>query len=319
MLWERVTTEEQKLHMWYFSVATRRNFKTKFSEWRNEQQTANIKHWHGLHNCRLRWRERVDRMQEGRIRTEWWYFKIQILSFKPWQRLVWYASDARYAPPNLEPVTRNSPTWKQQGACHMLVRRSVGQWDTRWMLARPPYHGQQAQWRPSTETSDSLIRNTFYRALHKSISTTLRIKNESVRYFSVLYSSINSFFLPFYLSVFLSLFFSFTIFSFSILPRCAFSWQDYRDAQKSTQEKVNVKFPLDLIKHHAMKTCEERWSTAPRNFNTADRWRWVVSFTHRPLYPQGKSSMTTGQGVEWAREPVWSVTKSLPLLGIKHP
>jgi len=28
--------------------------------------------------------------------------------------------------------------------------------------------------------------------------------------------------------------------------------------------------------------------TAPRIFNLGTRWRWVVSFTPRPLYPRGK-------------------------------
>jgi hypothetical protein len=28
---------------------------------------------------------------------------------------------------------------------------------------------------------------------------------------------------------------------------------------------------------------------APRILNFSTRWSWVVSFTHRPLYPQGKS------------------------------
>jgi len=29
---------------------------------------------------------------------------------------------------------------------------------------------------------------------------------------------------------------------------------------------------------------------APRILDLSTRWRWVVSFTPRPLYPQGKSS-----------------------------
>jgi hypothetical protein len=31
------------------------------------------------------------------------------------------------------------------------------------------------------------------------------------------------------------------------------------------------------------------WSIAPRILNLGTRWRYVVSFTSRPLYPRGKS------------------------------
>jgi hypothetical protein len=38
-----------------------------------------------------------------------------------------------------------------------------------------------------------------------------------------------------------------------------------------------------------MKTYWESGGTAPHILNLGTRWRWVVSFTPRPLYPQGKS------------------------------
>jgi hypothetical protein len=38
---------------------------------------------------------------------------------------------------------------------------------------------------------------------------------------------------------------------------------------------------------------------APRIRNLGNRWRWVVSFTPWPLYPQGK-------GGGWAPEPFWT-------------
>jgi hypothetical protein len=52
--------------------------------------------------------------------------------------------------------------------------------------------------------------------------------------------------------------------------------------------KVKVKLSLCLIKHHAMKTY---WGggIATRILDLGTRWRWVVSFTHLPPYPQGKS------------------------------
>jgi hypothetical protein len=53
--------------------------------------------------------------------------------------------------------------------------------------------------------------------------------------------------------------------------------------------KVKVKLSLCLAKHHAMKTCWGSGYIAPRIFYLGTRWRWVVSFTPRPLSPQGKS------------------------------
>jgi hypothetical protein len=50
--------------------------------------------------------------------------------------------------------------------------------------------------------------------------------------------------------------------------------------------KVKVKLSLCLTKHHAMKTYWGSGSIAPRILDLGTR---VVSFTHRPLYPQGKS------------------------------
>jgi hypothetical protein len=52
-------------------------------------------------------------------------------------------------------------------------------------------------------------------------------------------------------------------------------------------EKVKLK-SLRLTKHHAMKTLGSG-GIAPRILDFGIRWRWVVSFTPRPLYPQGKS------------------------------
>jgi hypothetical protein len=46
---------------------------------------------------------------------------------------------------------------------------------------------------------------------------------------------------------------------------------------------------LCLTKHHAKKTYWGKWGMAPRIFDFSTRWRRVVSFTPRPLYPQGKS------------------------------
>jgi hypothetical protein len=44
-----------------------------------------------------------------------------------------------------------------------------------------------------------------------------------------------------------------------------------------------------FTKHHAMKTYWGSGAIAPRLHDLGTRWRGVVSFTPRPLYPQGKS------------------------------
>jgi hypothetical protein len=50
-----------------------------------------------------------------------------------------------------------------------------------------------------------------------------------------------------------------------------------------------VKLTLCLTKHHAMKTYWGSGGIAPRILDLGTRWRQMVSFTPRPLYPQGKS------------------------------
>jgi hypothetical protein len=49
------------------------------------------------------------------------------------------------------------------------------------------------------------------------------------------------------------------------------------------------KFPCASTEHHAMKAYWESGSIASRILDLGTRWRWVVSFTPRPLYHQGKS------------------------------
>jgi len=45
--------------------------------------------------------------------------------------------------------------------------------------------------------------------------------------------------------------------------------------------------PVLLTEHHAWKAY---WgSIVPRILDLGTRWRWAVSFTFRPLYPQRKS------------------------------
>jgi hypothetical protein len=57
-----------------------------------------------------------------------------------------------------------------------------------------------------------------------------------------------------------------------------------RDTLDSYEVKINLS--LRLTKHHAMKTYWEwRYSST---YDLGARLRWVVSFTPRSLYPQGK-------------------------------
>jgi hypothetical protein len=61
--------------------------------------------------------------------------------------------------------------------------------------------------------------------------------------------------------------------------------------------KVKVKLPLCfLTEHHAMKAYWGSGGIAPRILNLGTRWRWVVSFTPRPLYPQGKNASYSSDG-----------------------
>jgi len=53
--------------------------------------------------------------------------------------------------------------------------------------------------------------------------------------------------------------------------------------------KVNVKLPLCLTKHHAMKAYWGSRGTAPRIRDLGIRWMWVVSFKYWPLYRQRRS------------------------------
>jgi hypothetical protein len=57
---------------------------------------------------------------------------------------------------------------------------------------------------------------------------------------------------------------------------------------KCRKRRVKVKLSL-RFKHHATKI-------APCILNLGTRWRWVVSFTILPLYPQGKSPGIHGIG-----------------------
>jgi hypothetical protein len=53
--------------------------------------------------------------------------------------------------------------------------------------------------------------------------------------------------------------------------------------------KVKLSLCFYITEHHAMKAYWGSGGIAPRILDLGIRWRWVVSFTLRPLYSQGKS------------------------------
>jgi hypothetical protein len=52
---------------------------------------------------------------------------------------------------------------------------------------------------------------------------------------------------------------------------------------------IEVKLSRCLTKHHAIKEYWGSGDIAPRIFDLGTRWRRVVSFTPRPLYPHGNN------------------------------
>jgi hypothetical protein len=54
---------------------------------------------------------------------------------------------------------------------------------------------------------------------------------------------------------------------------------------------TKVKLSLCLTKHHAMKTYWGSGGIAPHILDLGTRWRWMVSFTSRQLYLQGKNPL----------------------------
>jgi hypothetical protein len=76
---------------------------------------------------------------------------------------------------------------------------------------------------------------------------------------------------------------------------------------------VKVKLSLCLIKYHAMKTYAGD-GIASSFLDVGITWRWGVSFTPRPLYPQGKSSGTHRTGGGWTSESVLTLWRTENLL-----
>jgi hypothetical protein len=59
--------------------------------------------------------------------------------------------------------------------------------------------------------------------------------------------------------------------------------------QLLTNSEGRVELSLRLTKNHTMKTNWRSGGTAPHVLDLGTKWRWLVSFTPRPLYLQGNS------------------------------
>jgi hypothetical protein len=81
--------------------------------------------------------------------------------------------------------------------------------------------------------------------------------------------------------------------------------------------------PVLSTEHHSMKVCWGSGHTAPWILDLGTRWRWVVSFTPRPLYPYGKSPwypLIRGLGGPQSRSGKGGEEKnSQPLPGLEPP
>jgi hypothetical protein len=80
-------------------------------------------------------------------------------------------------------------------------------------------------------------------------------------------------------------------------------------------------FFLFLTEQHAMKAYWGNGSIVPLILDLGSRWRWVVSFTHQPLYSQGKSPRYPLDrrlgGCQSRSEHEGEEKPSQPLLGLK--
>jgi len=62
---------------------------------------------------------------------------------------------------------------------------------------------------------------------------------------------------------------------------------------------------IKIISIHPAKACRGRRSLAPLTLKFGTRWRWVINFTSRSLYPQEINSVPTELEAGWAPERVW--------------
>jgi hypothetical protein len=69
-----------------------------------------------------------------------------------------------------------------------------------------------------------------------------------------------------------------------------------------------------LTKNHATKTNWGSGDIVPCILDLGTRWRWVVSFTPRPLYPEGKSPLDRRVGGPQSRSGHGEQKNSQPII-----
>lgn len=77
---------------------------------------------------------------------------------------------------------------------------------------------------------------------------------------------------------------------------------------------------LHVKSAHAMKASMGTKFTVPHVLNLSTRWRWVISFTPRPLYPRKRRAGPIHYEVGWAPETAWTCLRRknlLPLAGFE--
>jgi hypothetical protein len=73
--------------------------------------------------------------------------------------------------------------------------------------------------------------------------------------------------------------------------------QSSRDTTERTSNTRKIKYSCThvLTEHHAMNAYWRNGGIVPRILDLGTRWRWGVSFTSRPLYPQGNADIFEDQ------------------------
>lgn len=72
------------------------------------------------------------------------------------------------------------------------------------------------------------------------------------------------------------------------------------------QEKGKGRRPICSRKLQHMQAQKSCRGIMPCNINISACWKWMVSFTSRPLYPRGWTPVSIEQEVLWVPEPVWT-------------
>jgi hypothetical protein len=89
------------------------------------------------------------------------------------------------------------------------------------------------------------------------------------------------------------------------------AWYTYRRLNTPPPHWVSfliskTKRSLHTTGKHSISTLSMWADLYPRILNLGARWRWVISFTPRPLYQGEEHPVPIGWEAGWAPEPVWT-------------